>query len=84
MKTATVADLRNQFRRVSSWIEDGETVQILKQGKPFAQLVPNVGRRQTRKKPDVLARLKEIWGTKTFSEKEVAAMRAAELEGEEG
>ena len=28
MKTATVADLRNHFRRVASWIEHGETVQL--------------------------------------------------------
>jgi antitoxin (DNA-binding transcriptional repressor) of toxin-antitoxin stability system len=84
MKTASVADLRNQFRRVSSWIEDGETVQILKQGKPFARLVPNQSPRKRRPKPDVMARLDKIWGNRTFSAKEVAAMRAAELEGEEG
>ncbi len=33
-------DLRNDFRRVSKWVEAGETVQILKRGKPFARLVP--------------------------------------------
>lgn len=85
MKTATVADLRNQFRRVSSWIEDGETVQILKQGKPFARLVPNLSTQKgSRAKPDVMARLNEIWGDRTFSAAEVEAMRAAEFEGEEG
>lgn len=84
MKTATVADLRNQFRRVSSWIEDGETVQILKQGKPFARLVPDQTSRKSSRKPDVMARLDQIWGKRTFSAKEVAAMRAAELEGDEG
>jgi antitoxin (DNA-binding transcriptional repressor) of toxin-antitoxin stability system len=40
MKKATVRDLRNDFRRVSRWVEAGETVQILKRGKPFARVVP--------------------------------------------
>jgi antitoxin (DNA-binding transcriptional repressor) of toxin-antitoxin stability system len=40
MKTVTVRDLRNDFRRVSKWIEKGETVQIVKRGKPFARLAP--------------------------------------------
>jgi len=30
MKQASVADLRNKFRRISSWIEEGQTVEILK------------------------------------------------------
>jgi antitoxin (DNA-binding transcriptional repressor) of toxin-antitoxin stability system len=40
MKTATVRDLRNRFRRISQWLETGETVQVLKRGRPFARLVP--------------------------------------------
>ena len=40
MKTATVADLRNNFRRVSAWIENGELVEIVKRGRAFARLVP--------------------------------------------
>jgi len=40
MKTATIRDLRNQFARVSKWLEKGETVQILKRGRPFARVVP--------------------------------------------
>ena len=40
MKTATVRDLRNQFRRISKWLEKGETVQVLKRGKAFARVVP--------------------------------------------
>jgi hypothetical protein len=35
-------------------------------------------------KPDIMARLKKTWGDRIFSAKEVAAMRAAELEDEEG
>jgi antitoxin (DNA-binding transcriptional repressor) of toxin-antitoxin stability system len=86
MKTATVADLRNNFRRVSSWIEHGETVQIIKRGRAFAQLTslaegttPHMA-----PKPDIMARLQEVWGDRVFSMQEVAAMREAELEGQEG
>ncbi len=40
MKTATVRELRNGFSQVSGWLETGETVQILKRGKPFARVIP--------------------------------------------
>ena len=86
MKTATVADLRNNFRLVSSWIEHGETVQILKRGRAFAQLtsVAEASVPRTAPKPDVMARLNEAWGDRVFSMEEVASMRDAELDGEEG
>lgn len=41
MKSATVRDLRNRFHRISRWLESGETVQVVKRGKPFARLVPH-------------------------------------------
>ncbi len=85
MKTATVADLRNHFRRVSAWIENGESVQIVKRGRAFARLVP--AEKQTAPRFDSakhLRRLKETWGDRVFSAAEVKAMREAELEGEEG
>jgi antitoxin (DNA-binding transcriptional repressor) of toxin-antitoxin stability system len=40
MKTATVRDLRNNFGRLSKWLEAGETVQIVKKGRPFARVMP--------------------------------------------
>jgi len=40
MKTATVADLRNNFATISKWIDDGEAVTITKRGIPFATLAP--------------------------------------------
>ncbi len=60
MTTATVADLRNHFRRVSSWIEDGETVQIVKCGRPFALLtaLPQIAEGRVPPKPDIMAQLK--------------------------
>ena len=32
--------LRNDFGRLSKWLEKGETIEILKRGKPVADLVP--------------------------------------------
>ena len=43
MKTATVRDLRNDFSRLSKWLEKGETIEIIKRGKPVADLVPKTG-----------------------------------------
>jgi len=40
MKTATVRELRNQYRSVLSWVEAGEEVMISKRGKIIARLVP--------------------------------------------
>jgi antitoxin (DNA-binding transcriptional repressor) of toxin-antitoxin stability system len=85
MKTATIRDLRNRFPRVAAWIAEGEPVEITKSGKLFARLVPPVPVKTPRLvKPDIMARLKKTWGNRVFSAREVAAMRAAELEGEEG
>lgn len=42
MKTATVRELRNDFGRLSKWLEKGETIEILKRGKPVAELVPRM------------------------------------------
>jgi prevent-host-death family protein len=85
MKTATVRDLRNHFARVAAWIAAGESVEITKSGKPFARLLPAPPAKPRKLvKPDIMAQLKETWGDRIFSAKEVAEMRAAELEGEEG
>lgn len=86
MKTATVADLRNNFRLVSSWIEHGETVQIIKRGRPFASLtgVGTGSLNAPTPKPDIMAQLKEVWGDRVFSMDEVRAMREAELAEDQG
>jgi antitoxin (DNA-binding transcriptional repressor) of toxin-antitoxin stability system len=84
MKTATVADLRNHFRRVSAWIENGEAVEIIKRGRAFATLVPAAESKPMPARVDFAARRKLIWGNRVFSSAEVRAMRDAELEGEQG
>ena len=84
MNTATTADLRNHFRRVSSWLDNGESVEILKRGKPYATLLPIAKATPTEPpRVDYAAQRKAIWGDRYFSAAEVAEMRAAELEGEE-
>jgi antitoxin (DNA-binding transcriptional repressor) of toxin-antitoxin stability system len=79
MKTATVADLRNNFRRISALIEGGESVDITRRGRVVARLVPPVSSKRKLVKPDFMAQLKEVWGDRMFTDAEVKAMREAEL-----
>jgi antitoxin (DNA-binding transcriptional repressor) of toxin-antitoxin stability system len=85
MRTANVADLRNDFQKIAAWISDGESVAIKRRGKLFATLTPAQGLSEpAMPKIDFAAQLKKIWGDKVFTDEEVRVMRAAELEGEEG
>ncbi len=85
MKTANIADLRNNFRSIAAWISDGESVEIRKRGQHFATLVPSARAKPVAlPKIDFAGRLKKIWGDRVFSDQEIAEMRMAELEGEEG
>ena len=62
MKIATVADLRNDFARVSQWIEDGEKVEIRKRGKTFATLSPPRNRKRKKASwPDLETRLNHFF-----------------------
>ena len=84
MNVVTTADLRNHFRRVSSWLDNGESVEILKRGKPYATLSPIAKAAPSRPaRVDFRAQCRAIWGGRKFTAAEVAEMRAAELEGEE-
>jgi antitoxin (DNA-binding transcriptional repressor) of toxin-antitoxin stability system len=85
MKTATTADLRNHFRRVSSWLDNGESVEIIKRGKPYATLLPIVKKAEekTRPKVDFRAQCHEIWRGRKFTAAEVEDMRNAELEAQD-
>ena len=85
MKTATIRDLRYDFSRVEAWIRNGSEIELTRHGRPIARITPLPKPSKTKLvKPDIMARLKETWGDRIFSAKEVAEMRAAELEGEEG
>jgi antitoxin (DNA-binding transcriptional repressor) of toxin-antitoxin stability system len=73
MKTATVRDLRNNFPRVASWIEKGESVEITKSGKLFARLTPAKPRSaQKFKMPDIMARLNETFPGASYDAEDIA------------
>lgn len=80
MNTVNIADLRNHFRRVSAWIENGESVKILRRGKAYAILSPLQQDKQTQPvQVDFAAQRRAIWRGRRFSVEEVAEMRNAEL-----
>jgi antitoxin (DNA-binding transcriptional repressor) of toxin-antitoxin stability system len=79
-RTATVADLRNNFRRVAAWLENGESVEILKRGRRYARLTPAAAPGKSTK-VDFAHQLQSAWGNRVFSAAEVQAMRDAEREG---
>jgi antitoxin (DNA-binding transcriptional repressor) of toxin-antitoxin stability system len=60
-------------------VEHGETVQILKRGRPFAQLTPTPADLLQSTKPDIMGQLREVWGDRMFSMEEVESMRELEL-----
>jgi len=78
-KTATVADLRNNFRRVSAWIENGEAVEIVKRGRRFARLLPVAATPPKPVKIDFARQLRATWGQQSFSRDEIRARRESEL-----
>jgi len=89
MKTATVADLRNDFRRVSAWVSEGQSVEITKRGRVVARLVPpdaaTVEGKKPFKMPDFAAQARAIWGDKKpMTDAEVKAMEDFMNEGQEG
>jgi antitoxin (DNA-binding transcriptional repressor) of toxin-antitoxin stability system len=85
MKTVTVRDLRNSFSMLEAWLAEGEDIRIERRGQPIGLLTAWRPSALTQPaKPDFAARRRAIWGNRVFTEAEVAAMRADELEGEEG
>ena len=61
MKTATVREIRNDFHRVLSWIEDGEQVEITKRRRVVARLVPVKAKPKKLVWPDFEARRKKTF-----------------------
>ncbi|MDD5262363.1 MAG: hypothetical protein PHD76_11010 [Methylacidiphilales bacterium] len=61
MKTASVADLRNNFAAVSRWIEEGEPVEIKKRGRFFATLSPARKKKAKIDWPDFEGRLAKVF-----------------------
>ena len=85
MKTVTVRDLRDSFAMLEAWLLEGEDIRIEKRGQPIGLLRAwRSSDAAQPAKPDFAARRRAIWGDRVFTESEVAAMRADELEAEEG
>lgn len=85
MKVVAVRDLRNSFSMLEAWLLEGEDIRIEKRGQPIGVLTAWRPEALTQPaKPDFAARRRAIWGSRVFTDAEVAAMRADELEGEEG
>ena len=62
MRTATVADLRNNFRRIEAWLANGEDVRILKRGKGVARLIADHEPQKRFIRPNYREQIREIWG----------------------
>jgi antitoxin (DNA-binding transcriptional repressor) of toxin-antitoxin stability system len=63
MKRATLRDLRYRFPAVESLLESGEEIEITRRKRVIARLLPP-GKPSRRKRPDFLARLKQVYGSK--------------------
>ena len=61
MKTATVREIRHDFSRVLTWVEDGEQVEITKRKRVVARLVPAKAKPRKLEWPDLAARRKKIF-----------------------
>lgn len=61
MKSATVADLRNNFAAVSKWIQAGEAITITKRGRAFATLAPAHPKKDAPVPVDRIARLRRMF-----------------------
>jgi antitoxin (DNA-binding transcriptional repressor) of toxin-antitoxin stability system len=61
MKTATVREMRHDFGRVLSWIEEGEQVEITKRKRVVARLVPVKAQPRKVEWPDFAARRRKLF-----------------------
>ena len=66
MKKASVRDLRYHFSRVEHLLRDGEEIQITKRKRVIARLLPVRLQMSLQHRPDIMARLKKIYGNKVL------------------
>ena len=78
MKTATLRDLRYDFKKIENWLKLGEEVEITRHSTPIARLSPAKKGKTKLVHPDYEARAKRIFGDRMFTESEVEEMRAFE------
>ncbi len=63
MKRASLRDLRYRFPAVESLLDAGEEIEITRRKRVIARLLPP-GKPSRRKRPDFMARLKQMYGSK--------------------
>lgn len=61
MKTATIRDIRHDFGRILSWVEEGQQVEITKRRRIVARMVPVTHKARKLEWPDFAARLKKTF-----------------------
>ncbi len=66
MKTASVRDLRYNFKRVERLLAEGEPIQITKRKRVVAELIPPPKPAKLPKMPDFLGRMRKIYGNKVL------------------
>ena len=75
MKTASIRDLRQDFNRVLTWVNNGEEVAITKHRRTVARLLPALNRKSAdAQMPDITGRLKKVFGGKVISDKAMGAI----------
>ena len=75
MKTATVRDLRTKFPVLARWMDSGEPIEITRRGRVIARLTPAAGSKARKAgKPDILKRLRAIYGDYVMPAGEVSAI----------
>lgn len=65
MKTASVRDLRYDFKKIEQLLHRGEEIQITKRRRVIARLVPENGEAPA-EMPDFMGRMRAIYGDKVF------------------
>ena len=67
--------MRQDFARVLAWIDAGEEVAITMRRQAIARLVPWPRKKAARRPmPDIAARLKKVFGSKTIADKAMKAV----------
>lgn len=64
MRKASIRDLRFHFSEVEDLLRHGEEIEVTKRRRVIAKLIPL--EKKPAPRPDFLARLKELYGTKVL------------------
>ena len=66
MKVATIRELKHDTTTVLSWVAEGQVVEVRRRNQPVALLSPPTHRVPVQR-PDFVARLRAIYGTKRLA-----------------